>query len=275
MSTIAIFGAAAFYEISQERADAAMQQVIDAGINHFDIAPGYGQAEIRLEPWMPCIRDHIFLGCKTMERTKAKAANELRQSLERMRVDKFDLFQLHGVTNMDELDQVMGKDGALEAIIEARDEGLLRYIGITGHGLEVPSVFQKALDRFDFDSVLIPVNFVLYSDPVYRVHAEALLEICQKRDVGVMAIKSIAKGPWGNQTKTHTTWYEPFSEEGIISRSVHFSLSQPVTGICTAADADLLPAVIEACESFSIITEEEQEDLIALAGAYQPIFPMD
>lgn len=272
MSTVAIFGGAAFWEVTQAEADARMEQVIAAGVNHIDVAPSYGMAEERLGPWLARERDRFFLGCKTMERTKAGAADELRRSLERLRVDSFDLYQIHAITTRDELDQVTRPGGALEAILDARAEGLTRFIGITGHGLDVPAIFLEALRRFDFDSVLFPINFVLYADPAYRRDAEELLRQCRARDVGTMIIKTVARGPWGDRPKTYTTWYEPFDDPDHIQQSVNFALSQDVTGLCTAGDVTILPLFLEACERFAPMSAAQQEALIATATEYEPLF---
>jgi aryl-alcohol dehydrogenase-like predicted oxidoreductase len=271
-STLAIFGAAAFFEISQSDADDAMKLVIEAGVNHIDVAPLYGQAEERLGPWLAKERDRFFLGCKTEERKKKDAAAEMRRSLERLQVDSFDLYQLHAVCTMEELDQVTGSEGALEAIVEAREEGLTRLIGITGHGMEAPSVFLEALRRFDFDTVLFPLNFVLFARSSYKQEAQELLRQCQERDVGVMIIKSIAKGPWGKKERVHGTWYEPFEEPETIQRAVDFALSQDVTGLVTAGDTVFMPKVLAACERFTPMSDEEQEALIAEGSSYELIF---
>jgi aryl-alcohol dehydrogenase-like predicted oxidoreductase len=272
MSTVAIFGAAAFSRSEQAEADTAMEEVIAAGVNHIDVAPSYGLAEERLGPWLARERDRLFLGCKTQERTKEDAAAELRRSLERLRIDRFDLYQLHAVTNMEELDQVTGPGGALEAVLEARQADLTHFIGITSHGLEAPAVLMEGLRRFDFDSVLFSLNFVLYANPVYRRNAEELLRRCQARDVGVMIIKAIARGPWGDRPKTYDTWYEPFHEAAHIQRAVDFALSPAITGLCTAADVNLLPLFLKACERFTPMTAAQQEALIAKGTEYEPLF---
>ncbi len=272
-STVAIFGAAAFWDVSQAEADAAMVKVIEAGVNHIDVAPSYGKAEKRLGPCLERERARFFLGCKTMERTKAGAAAELRRSLELLRVDSFDLYQLHAVNTMEELDQITGPGGALEAVLEARDEGLTRFIGITGHGVDAPAIFLQALSRFDFDSVLFPLNFVQYANPIYRQNSQELLRQCQAGDRGVMIIKFITKGPWGDQPKRYNTWYEPFDDAVHIQQAVNFALSQPVTGVCTSGDTRLLPLVLDACERFAPMGQEQQEALIAKGAVdYTPLF---
>jgi predicted aldo/keto reductase-like oxidoreductase len=272
MSTLAIFGAAAFMKATPDIVDKAMEQVIAAGVNHIDIAPGYGMAEELMGPWIKRERDRFFLGCKTQERGKSDAAAEMRRSLELLNTDKFDLFQLHAVTSMEELDQVTGPGGALEAIIDARDEGLTNYIGITGHGVDSPAVFLEALQRFDFDTVLFPLNFVQFKNPEYRQNAEELLRQCRQRDVGTMIIKSVAKGPWGEKPQTYSSWYQPFDDPEMIQQAVNFALSQDVTGLCTAADVNILPMFLEACERFTPMDMVSQESLIAQATQYEPLF---
>ncbi|HEX9972591.1 MAG TPA: aldo/keto reductase [bacterium] len=271
-STNAIFGAAAFYEVSQKQADETMELVIGSGINHIDVAPSYGQAEERLGRWIETERSRFFLGCKTMERTREAANNELHHSLELLRTNSFDLYQFHAVNTMADLDQITGSGGALECVLDARDEGILTNIGITGHGLEVPRIFLEALKRFNFDTMLFPLNFILYANQMYRQAAETLLAECARQDVGVMIIKSIAKGPWGDKQKKNTTWYEPFIEKGWIQKSVHFALSQPITGICTAGDVSLVPDILEACETFETVDNSQQEDLISRASEFEPLF---
>ena len=272
MSTIAIFGAAAFWEIEQKQADKVMEMVIEAGVNHIDVAPSYGQAEQRIGPWMPRERERFFLGCKTMERTKDGAWNELQRSLKLLQTDQFDLYQLHAVTNMEELDACTISGGALEAVVEARRQGLTRHIGITGHGVDVPRLFIEALHRFDFDSVLFPLNFVQMSNPAFRKDAEELIGLCKEKDVGMMIIKSITKGPWGNKEKTATTWYEPFNQMEEIQQAVNFALSYEVTGICTAGDTKVLPMVLKACQNFSPMDEAQREAMIQSGEQFEPLF---
>lgn len=272
MSTVAIFGAFAISQATQSEADKVMDTVKAAGVNHIDVAPSYGIAEERLGPWLAGEREGFFLGCKTTERTKTGAADEMRRSLDRLQVDRFDLYQIHAVTTFEELDEVTKSGGALEAIIDGRQEGLTDYIGITGHGVKSPAIFLEALRRFDFDTVLFPINFVMYANPDYRKDAEDLLMTCRQKDVGTMIIKSIARGPWGEQPQRYNTWYWPFTEMGMIQKAINFVLSQDVTGLCTVGDPDILPDVLTACENFTPLNEAELEDLIGSAGAYKPLF---
>ena len=272
MSTIAIFGAAAFWEISQEDADKVMEMVIEAGVNHIDVAPSYGQAEERVGPWMPRERERFFLGCKTMERTKQGAWDEMQRSLKKLQTDRFDLYQLHAVTNMDELDACTMKGGALDAAVEARQQGLTSQIGITGHGADSPRVFIEALSRFDFDSILFPLNFVQMANPEFRKDAEKLIALCKEKDVGTMVIKTVTKGPWGEKEHTATTWYEPFNKQDEIQQAVNFALSYEVTGLCTAGDTRILPMMLDACKNFSALDDAERDEMIKLGSQYEPLF---
>jgi aryl-alcohol dehydrogenase-like predicted oxidoreductase len=272
LSTVAIFGAAAFWEISQPDADRVMEQVIEAGVNHIDVAPSYGQAEERIGPWMPRERQRFFLGCKTTERSRAGAWNEMQQSLKRLQTRSFDLYQLHAVNTFEELDAVTMKGGALEAAVEARSAGLTRFIGITGHGADAPAIYLEGLRRFDFDSVLFPLNFVQMSIPEYRKNAEELIATCRQKDVGTMVIKSITKGPWGGKQKTATTWYEPFDQLAEIQRAVNFALSYDVTGLCTAGDTRILPLLLKACENFKPLNLNERGLMMEAGRGFEPLF---
>jgi len=272
MSTIVIFGAFAVGLLDQKEADAVMEQVLAHGINHIDVAPSYAEAELRLGPWLETHRDRFFLGCKTQLRDKEKAREELHRSLERLRVDRFDLFQLHAVTTMEELDACFAPGGSLEAIMEARDEGLTRFLGITGHGLQAPAVQLEALNRFDFDSLLFTLNFKMWADENYRRDASRLIEVAQERDIGTMVIKTWARGPWGEQEPRYHTWYEPFEDEEMIEQALRFNLSQPVTGVISAGDARLLPMILDAAERFRPMDDAEQAALLGTADEYEPLF---
>ena len=270
-SSVAMLGAAAFGHASQEQVDASMELALSAGVNHIDVAPSYGQAEARLAPWMARERRRFFLGCKTGKRARDAAHTELHASLQRLGVESLDLYQLHSVSALDVLDEVTGEGGALEALSAARKEGLTRFVGITSHGPQAPAVLLEALRRYDFDTVLFPVNLVLYADEAYRRAAGKLLLECRTRGVGVMAIKAIAERPWGDRLRTHTTWYKPFTDAAQIQRCVDFALSQDVTGICTAGDVGLLPLVLQAAARFQPMSAADQEAVIATAVEYEPL----
>ncbi len=272
MSTVAIFGAAGLSNVSQETANIAMEQIIAAGVNHIDIAPSYGEAELRVGPWMPETRGQFFLGCKTTERKKDSARAEMERSLRRLNTDAFDLYQLHAVTNYEELDACTRPGGALEAIVQAREEGLVRFIGITGHGNHSPGVFLEALRRFDFDSVLFPINPVLMREPTFRAGAGELIKVCKARDVGTMVIKTIAKQSWQGQERIYDTWYEPFDRLPEIQQRVDFALSYDITGLCTSGDVTILPIFLKACLNSHPMEPSARAALIENAVNFETIF---
>jgi aryl-alcohol dehydrogenase-like predicted oxidoreductase len=286
---VVIFGAAAVGTVDETPAAAALDRAHAAGVNHIDVAPTYGEAELRVGPWLAQHRREIFLGCKTRERTKDGAAKELRRSLERLRTDHVDLYQLHAVTDMETLEETLAPGGALEAVLEAKDEGLLRYIGITGHGHQAPVVFAEALRRFSFDTIMFPLNPVLYANPTYRRDAQALLALCQENDVGVQIIKSAARQPWPGagmrqrvmrmptpEERAHlpyTTWYEPHDQQEAIDQAVWFALSQPgVTAIASSGDIRILARVLESASRLRRLSPAEQEALVAAADPALTVF---
>jgi aryl-alcohol dehydrogenase-like predicted oxidoreductase len=271
-SSVVALGTAAIGRVDQATADRAIQTALDAGVNHVDVAPSYGEAERRLAPWMPRIRARIFLGCKTRERTREAAKAELHRSLERLGVDRLDLYQLHAVSKLADLDACTTTGGALEALLEAREEGLVRWLGITGHTHDAPATHLEALRRFDFDTVMFPLNFVLWAIPEYRRDAEALLAACRAREVGVHVIKSVAKDPWGDRPRTHATWYEPFTDPATIDRAVAFVLSQAITTLCSVGDVTVLPTVLAAAERSRPLDAGAQQSLLATAGRYHTPF---
>jgi predicted aldo/keto reductase-like oxidoreductase len=272
MSTIVVFGAAALGKLSQAEADSVLEQLLEYGINHIDVAPSYGDAELRVGPWLEQHRDHFFLGCKTQLRRKGEAREELHRSLEHLRIDGFDLYQLHAVATMEDLDQCFAPGGSMEAIVEARQEGLTSHVGITSHGLEAPAVQLAALERYDFDSLLFTLNFQMYADEAYRRDVTALLKIASERDIGTMVIKTWARGPWADNAQRYHTWYEPFDDADMIERALRFNLSQPVTSAISAGDARLLPMILDAAAAFQPMDETEQAALVAMAAQYQPLF---
>jgi len=271
-STVAIFGGAAFWDITQSVADTVMEQVIAAGVNHIDVAPQYGLAEERLGPWMKRERERFFLGCKTMERTAEAAWQEMHISLKRLQVEQFDLYQIHAITSQEDLDVVFQKGGVIETMIKAKEEGFTHNLGITGHGMQTPKLFLQAIERFDFDTVMFPLNYGLMGQDAYREDALALIDACKKKDIGRMIIKSVAKGPWNEKPKTHTTWYEPFNTPPYFQEAVNFVLSQDVTGLCMAGDITVIPMILQACEQFEAMSEDEQAELIEKGKAMEMIF---
>jgi aryl-alcohol dehydrogenase-like predicted oxidoreductase len=282
LSTRAVFGGAALWTCEQAEADRTLELLLRHGINHIDTAPRYGDAELRIGAWMDRHRQDFFLATKTRERTYAAAKAQIHRSLERLRVDRVDLLQLHSLGDPAEWEVAMGPGGALEAAIEARDQGLVRYIGVTGHGLNIPAMHLRSLERFAFDSVLMPFNFALLRNPQYRADFEAVVKLCRARNVAVQTIKSIAKGQWGDKAKTRGTWYEPIEDPAGITRAVHYVLSQPGVFLATVGDTTLLPMVLAAAASFQALpapaaqaaTEAAlQADLATLAIG--PLFTKD
>ncbi len=245
-STRVIFGAAALGGMSQERADTTLAAVEQWGINHIDTAASYGAAEDRLQPWLATHRDRVFLATKTGERNGTAARAELERSLERMGVDSVDLIQLHNLVEPDGWDTAFARGGAVEALARARDEGLARDIGVTGHGVPIAGMHLRSLERFDFASVLLPINFVMMDNPGYRRDVERLLDVCADRSVAVQTIKSIARGAWADGNTARFSWYDPLTDPEPIARAVRYVLSHPQMFLNTTSDARLLPMVIEA-----------------------------
>jgi aryl-alcohol dehydrogenase-like predicted oxidoreductase len=247
-SSVLLYGAAALSEVDQGVADRSIQQALDAGINHFDVAASYGDAELRLGPWIPRIRSDIFLATKTGDRDREGAWASINRSLERLQTDRVDLLQLHAVGDLDELGKVLGKDGAIEAAVRAKDEGLIGDVGITGHGDQAAATHLEALRRFPFATVLTPLNPVLWRDPAFRANYEALVEEVRRQDVGLMTIKTASRRNWPEGAEqTHTTWYEPFTDDERIRATVSWVLAHDeITGLATSGDVRLLGAIIDA-----------------------------
>jgi aryl-alcohol dehydrogenase-like predicted oxidoreductase len=270
MSSIITFGSAALWKVRQDEADAAIELCLRHGVNHFDVAPSYGQAEMRIGPWMGKHSKEVFLACKTTRRSKSQAWQELSRSLDRLHVDRFDLYQFHGVNDLQALNVILGPGGALEAVLEAKKQGLVKDIGITGHH---PFVIVEAFNRFDFATALFPVNRVLAATPNDFNDFVPLLEVAKKKDIGTIAIKAVAKRPWDTQMHMYRTWYEPFDEQEDIDKSLWFTLSQGVTTVALPSDARLWPMILDAAGRASQMTPEEQEQAISEVKQYKPIFP--
>ena len=245
-STRAIFGAAGLGNVTQAQADQALEQLLAYGVNHIDTAASYGESELRIGPWMPAHRQNFFLASKTGDRTYQAAKDSIHRSLERLRTDHLDSIQLHNLVNPLEWETAMGPGGALEALIEARAEGLVQFIGVTGHGLTVAAQHRRALERFDFDSVLLPYSHVLMQNEQYVRDFEALMVLCEQRHVAVQTIKTITRRPWGERPQTTATWYEPLEDQADIDKAVHWALARPGVFICTAGDVQIMPKVLEA-----------------------------
>jgi aryl-alcohol dehydrogenase-like predicted oxidoreductase len=263
-SSRVIFGAAALAHVAQLDADAVLPLLLEHGVNHLDTAASYGDAELRLAPWLRDHRDAFFLATKTGERTYAGARHEILSSLERMKVDHIDLIQLHCLVHPADWDVAFGEDGALRAALEARDEGLVRFIGVTGHGLTVAEMHLRSLDRFAFDSVLLPYSHVVMNDARYAADVARLLETCRERNVAVQTIKAISRGPWGSKEPTADTWYEPLVEQEHIDLAVHWVLGERGVFLNSPGDLDLVPRVLDAAERFA--QRPSETEMTALLG---------
>jgi aryl-alcohol dehydrogenase-like predicted oxidoreductase len=267
LSTVTLFGAAALARASQDDADRALEVLLRHGVNHIDTAPRYGDSELRIGPWMASHRKDFFLATKTGSRSAAEAREDIHRSLDRLRVDHVDLIQLHSLGHPDDWDQAMGPGGALEAVVEAREKGLARFIGVTGHGWTIPAMHRRSLARFDFDSVLLPYNFFMAQDQRYRESFQEVVGTCRERKVAVQVIKSIARGPWAAAERTHTTWYQPLEVQADIDRAVHWIMGLLPDGfINTVGDLTLLPKVLDAANRFQRCpSEHEMVDMLGAA----------
>lgn len=275
-SSRVIFGAAALAAMSQERADRTLQIVLDAGINHIDTAANYGASEERLRPFLARHRDEVFLATKTDERTGDGARRQLEQSLQRMGIDHVDMVQLHNLVEPDEFDIAHAPGGAVQALARAVDEGLVRFVGVTGHGLRIPSMHLRSLERFPFSSVLCPYSFTLAGDPQYAADFERLVEVCADRGVAIQTIKSVARRRWQpDDPSPHFAWYEPLPAGGALERAVRFVLSRRELFLNSSSDARLLPAIIEAAQAATASPGRPSDaDLLADAAALDitPLF---
>jgi len=249
-STRTIFGAAALGRVSQDDADRTMETVIEYGVNHIDVAASYGEAELRLGPWMARRRDDFFLATKTGKRTYAEARDEIRRSLEKLQTDRIDLIQLHNLAQEDEWEVALGPGGALEAAIEAREEGLVRFIGVTGHGIGIAATHRRSLERFAFDAVLFPYSYMLMQHPQYAADVEELLAVCAERGVAAQTIKAITRAPWGEATRTAATWYDPLRDQDDVDLAASWVLGNPQVFLNTVGDITLLPKTFDAASRF-------------------------
>jgi aryl-alcohol dehydrogenase-like predicted oxidoreductase len=250
LSSRTIFGSVSLGRISQTEADRVLDLLWEFGINHIDTAPKYGEAELRLGPWMKKHREKFFLATKTNERTYQDAKDQFQRSLDRLQVDHVDLLQFHNLTDVVEREIVMGPGGALEFLVEAKNEGLTRFIGITGHGFDSPRFHRQTLERFEFDSVLLPCNYLLMQESRYADEFEKLISYCHTHQIAVQTIKSIARGYWGDKNWTRSTWYEPLSDERAIDKCVHWVLGIPGIFLNTVGDVKELPKVLKAADNF-------------------------
>jgi aryl-alcohol dehydrogenase-like predicted oxidoreductase len=272
-STRVIFGGAALGAVSQSEADRSLEILLEYGINHLDVAASYGEgeAEKRMGPWMAGHRTGFFLATKTGKRSYQEALDDLRGSLERLRVDSVDLVQIHNLTDPDEWEQVFSSSGALEAMIEAREQGLTRFIGVTGHGYTVAEMHLKSLERFDFDSVLLPYNYIMMQNEAYARSFQTLKQRCIEKKVALQTIKSLARRPWQGQ-RVYSTWYQPLEEGDAIQSAVHWVLGDPEAFLISPADINLLPRVLEAASRAESRPPDQEMEQMRVSQQMQPVF---
>jgi aryl-alcohol dehydrogenase-like predicted oxidoreductase len=261
LSTRTVFGAAALGSVSQDDADRTLDVLLKYGINHIDVAASYGDAELRIAPWLrPSssggYREHFFLATKTGQRKAADAKEELHRSLDRMGVDHIDLWQFHNLADPIEWDIALSPGGVIEAAVEAKKQGLIGGIGITGHGAQIAATHRRSLERFDFDSVLAPYNYIMMQNSYYAENFNALVATCQERNVAVQTIKSIAYMPWMGEEHTHATWYKPLEKQDDIDAAIWWVLARPGVFLATAGDIELLPKVLDAASRFDASTTQ-------------------
>jgi len=272
-SSRAIFGAAALSQVDQSTADRTLDVLLQYGVNHIDTAAGYGDSELRIAPWLKREPGRFFLATKTGERKADAAREQLHRSLDRLGVDHVDLWQLHSLADPIEWDTALSPGGVIEAAVEAREAGLVRFIGVTGHGIQIAAGHRRSLARFEFDSVLLPYNFVTMQEPYYANNFEALLSTCAERQVAVQTIKSIALRPWMGRDRTRTTWYEPLEEQAAIDLAVWWVLGRPGVFLNTVGDVDLLPGVLDAASRFERRPNDEEMARMVEHARLEPIFP--
>lgn len=271
-STRIIFGAAALWGPTEADAERALQTLLEHGINHIDVAASYGDAELWVGRWMERHRDRFFLATKTGERTYQGAHDEIRRSLERLRTDYVDLIQLHFLVDESGWQTAFAPGGALEAVVEAREQGLVRFIGVTGHGTQVAAMHRRSLERFPFDSVLLPLNWPMMQNPAYAADFRALTATCREREIAVQTIKGLTMRPWGERKHTTTTWYEPLQQQTDIDRAVWWVLGHPGVFLNTASDVNLLPKILDAASRFR--SPPSDQEMAEMAGQLEmaPLF---
>lgn len=272
-STRVIFGSYALNKARQEDADRVLELLLGAGVNHIDTAASYGKAEVRIGPWLEKHRGAFFVATKTGRRTYQGAWDDLKRSLDRLRVERVDLWQMHGLTGQAGWERAMGPGGTLEAFVEARDKGLVRFLGVTGHGVKAPAMHLRSLERFDFDSVLLPYNYPLLQNSRYAADFGALAAQCRERQIALQTIKSVAWRPWKGRPKTHNTYfYEPLESQEAIDRAVHWVLGAPDAFLITAGDMTVLPKVLDSARRFTARPSEAEMAAAAADLGMEPIF---
>jgi aryl-alcohol dehydrogenase-like predicted oxidoreductase len=272
LSSATLFGGAALGNVTQAEAERTLDRLLEYGVNHIDTANSYGESEKRIGPWLAGRRQDFFLATKTGERTYQGAREHLARSLDLLRTDHIDLWQMHHLVDPQEWEVAMGPGGALEAFVEAKAQGLVRFLGVTGHGVTIAEMHRRSLERYDFDSVLLPYNVVMMQNPAYAADFEALMELCRERNVAVQTIKSIARRGWGDHTHTRATWYEPLENQADIDRAIHWVMGRAGVFLNTVGDIHLLPKVLDAASRFQRAPETAAMAQLISGQAVEPLF---
>jgi aryl-alcohol dehydrogenase-like predicted oxidoreductase len=267
-----IFGAASLGRVSQKVADETLEVLLRYGVNHIDTAASYGDSELRIAPWLKREPGRFFLATKGDKRDEKGAREEIDRSIDRLGVDHVDLWQIHSIADPIEWDQALSPGGALDAALLAREEGLIKWIGVTGHGAQIAATHRRSLERYDFDSVLLPYNFITMQNAYYRDNFDALLTTCQERNVAVQTIKSIAHRPWMESDHTRTTWYQPFEEPDDIDLAVWWAMGRPEVFLNSVGDVDLLPLVLDAASRFGEAPDESAMQALLSRSHSEPLF---
>jgi aryl-alcohol dehydrogenase-like predicted oxidoreductase len=267
-----IFGAAALGRVSQDVADRALDVLLEHNINHLDTAASYGDAELRMAPWLKRYPDRFFIATKTGKRSADEAREELKRSLDRLQVDHVDLWQLHNLSDPIEWDNALSPGGAIDAAMEAREQGLVRAIGVTGHGAQIAATHRRSLQRFDFDSVLLPYNFTTLQSAYYRENFYGLKATCQERNTAVQTIKSLAYRPWMGRERTASTWYQPLEDQSDIDTAVHWALGEPGIFVITTGDVNVLPKLLDAAERFTTRPSDADMQRMVERLQMEPLF---
>ena len=271
-STRVVFGAAALGRVTQDVADRALDVLLEHDINHIDTAASYGDAELRIAPWLKRYPNRFFVATKTGKRRADEATDELKRSLDRLEVDHVDLWQLHNLSDPIEWDNALSPGGAIDAAKQARDRGLVKAVGVTGHGAQIAATHRRSLQRFDFDSVLLPCNFTTMQSEYYRQNFYALKALCQERHTAVQTIKSLAYRPWSGRERTANTWYQPLDQQADIDVAVHWAMGEPNTFVITSGDVNLLPKILDAAERFTDRPADDEVQRMVERLHMEPLF---
>jgi len=271
-STRIIFGAAAFWDTPQKDVDATMDIILQNSINHIDTAASYGKSEKLLGDWIKRNGKQFFIATKTEDRTKQAAHDSIRRSLDLLHVDQVDLIQLHALHDETEWQTAFGLGGVLEAVIQARDEGLVRFIGVTGHGVPIPGFHLRSLAQFDFDSILLPYNFIMMQNPLYTDGFNKVSTLCHERNIAIQTIKGVTRSPWNDTKQNRTTWYRPLEEQSDIDLAVHWVFGNPNVFLNTAGDINILPMILDAAHRFQSRPSDDAMQAQAESLKMEPLF---